>query len=41
VLVNGQQIASDVWSYDKSKRVVTVNISRTSCQQTITIKLKD
>jgi alpha-glucosidase (family GH31 glycosyl hydrolase) len=40
VLVNGNQIGSDAWSYDQTKRVVTVNISRTSCQQEISIKLK-
>lgn len=40
VMVNGNQIASGAWSYDQSKRVVTVSISRTSCQQEISIKLK-
>ena len=40
VLVNGQPVAADSWSYDQTRRVVTVNISRTSCQQEISIKLK-
>jgi alpha-glucosidase (family GH31 glycosyl hydrolase) len=40
VLVNGQSVAADSWSYDQKRRVVTVNISRTSCQQEISIKLK-
>jgi alpha-glucosidase (family GH31 glycosyl hydrolase) len=40
VMVNGKQIASDAWSYDQDKRVVTVNIPRTSCQHEISIKLK-
>ena len=41
VSINGKQIASDAWSYDNAKRVVTVNVPRTSCQQAITIMLKD
>ena len=40
VMVNGKQIVSDAWSYDQDKRVVTVNIPRTSCQHEISIKLK-
>ena len=40
VLVNGQPVAADSWSYDQTRRVVIVNISRTSCQQEISIKLK-
>jgi hypothetical protein len=41
VSINGKQVAMDGWSYDNDKRVVTVNVPRTSCKQAITIMLKD
>jgi hypothetical protein len=40
VVINGSQVAESEWKYDAQRRLLTVNVARTSCDKKTVVTIK-